>query len=222
MRYTRYEYKKSGNIRFLITVLVVAILSIGGGLYISSVLFGNKEDTQSTGVIDSSKELSAKVQANSIVVLQCGFYSKRENADALVSSIKQYCYPFITEDNGNYRVIAGIFNEEDAIKKIQQFKDNGIEVSKTTLTLKADNNEDQKIIEICDGFLRIMSKFEEKDVNSIKTDDFKKWCISILGSEGEYGEKLKSIVDYVQSMPEEINKSNNSEEEYKFYNIIKE
>ena len=131
MRYTRYEYKKSGNIRFLITVLVVAILSIGGGLYISSVLFGNKEDTQSTGVIDSSKELSAKVQANSIVVLQCGFYSKRENADALVSSIKQYCYPFITEDNGNYRVIAGIFNEEDAIKKIQQFKDNGIEVSKT-------------------------------------------------------------------------------------------
>lgn len=222
MRYTRYEYKKSSNIKFLLTVVIVVVLSIGGGLYLSSVLFGNKEDTQKVNGINSAKESSVQVQSSNVVVLQCGFYSKRENADALISSIKDYCYPFIAEENGNYRVIAGIFNEEEAIKKIQQFEEKGIEVSKTTLMLKTDGSDDQKVIEICDGFLRIMSKFEEADVNSIKTDDFKNWCNSILGSEGEHGEKLKSIMNYVQNMPEEINKNNNSEEEHKFYNIIKE
>lgn len=222
MRYTRYEYKKSGNLKFLLTVIVVAALSVGGGLYISSMLFGSEENTQKTNSTNSYDESNIKIQSSNIIVLQCGFYSKKENADTLISSVKQYCHPFIAEEDGNFRVIAGIYNEEEAVKKIQQFQEKGIEVSKTTFALKSDNSDDQKIIEISDGFLKIMSKFEEADVKSIKTIEFKNWCNSIVGNREQCGEKLKKIIDYVQNLPDEINQSNNSEQSYEFYKIIKE
>ena len=66
-----------------------------------------------------------------------------------------------------------------------------------------------------------MSKFEETDVSSIKTGEFKSWCNTIAGNEGQYGEKLKGIMNYVQNLPDEIDKNNNSEEAYEFYKLIK-
>lgn len=221
MRYTRYEYKKSGNFKFLLAVVVVAAVSVGGGLYISNALFGNESNVKKAESINSTEQSTGNIQPSNVVILQCGFYSKKENADVLMSSIKQYCYPFIAEENGNYRVIAGIYNEEEAEKKIQQLQGNGIDVAKSTLALKSDSSDDQKIIEISDGFLKIMSKFEETDVSSIKTGEFKSWCNTIAGNEGQYGEKLKGIMNYVQNLPDEIDKNNNSEEAYEFYKLIK-
>lgn len=222
MRYTRYEYKKPGNFKFLMAVIVVAALSVTGGMYISNVLFGKQEVSDKTISMQSSEKPESKINSSSLVAVQCGFYSKKENADALISSINQYCHPFVIEENGNYRVIAGIYNEEDSIKKIQQFQGMGIEVAKTTINLSADTPDDKKIIEITDGFLKIMSKFEESDVNSIKTSEFKSWCNEVINTDGQAeNDKLKQISTYVQSLPEEINKNNNSETAYGFYKIIK-
>ncbi|MBE6063150.1 MAG: SPOR domain-containing protein [Clostridium butyricum] len=221
MRYTRYEYKKSGSFKFILAVVIVAVLSITAGLCISNVLFTKGKSILQNESIGFSEKLNNKVQTTNIVVLQCGFYSKKENADVLMSSIKQYCYPFISEEDGNYRVIAGIYNQDEAEKKIKQFQENGVEVSKTTISLKPDSNDDKKIIEISDGFLKIMSKLEEADVKSIKTNDFKNWCNNVIGNENEYGEKLKAMINYVHNLPDEIDKNNNSSEAYEFYKLIK-
>lgn len=221
MRYTRYEYKKSGSLKFLLKVVIVVILSVGGGFYISSVLFGNKDGVPKSENVNSVEKSTMNNQSSNIVVLQCGFYANKENADTLISSIQQYCYPFIAEENGNYRVIAGIFNEEEATKKIQEFQEKGIDVSKTTITLKSDSSDEQKILEICDGFLKIMSEFENADVSSVKTEEFKNWCNSISGNEQKYGEKLKIVMNYINNLPDAIDRSNNSNESYKFYQIIK-
>jgi len=221
LRYTRYEYKKSGSFKFILAVVIVAVLSITAGLCISNVLFTKGKSILQNESIGFSEKLNNKVQTTNIVVLQCGFYSKKENADVLMSSIKQYCYPFISEEDGNYRVIAGIYNQDEAEKKIKQFQENGVEVSKTTISLKPDSNDDKKIIEISDGFLKIMSKLEEADVKSIKTNDFKNWCNNVIGNENEYGEKLKAMINYVHNLPDEIDKNNNSSEAYEFYKLIK-
>lgn len=222
MRYTRYEYKKNGNFKFLLAVVVVAALSVSGGLYISNVIFGKEETADKTMSVYSAEQTEDKIQSSNIVAIQCGFYSKKENADALVSSINKYCHPFITEDNGSYRVIAGIYNEEDSQKKIQQLQEQGIEVAKTTISLKADTPDDKKIIEITDGFLKIMSKFEEADINSIKTSEFKNWCNNVIGNDGQVqGDKLRQINTYVQNLPDEVDKNNNSEAAYGFYKLIK-
>lgn len=223
MRYTRYEYKKSGNFKFLLAVVAVAALSVGGGMYISNAIFGDKEAVDRTASAYTSEQTTNKIQSSNVVAIQCGFYSKKENADALVSSINQYCHPFIAEENGNYRVIAGIYNEEDSAKKIQELEGKGIEVAKSTIALNADTSDDKKIIEIADGFLKIMSKFEESDVNSVKTSEFKNWCNNIINEEGQaQGDKLKQIETYVQNLPDEVDKNNNSETAYGFYKLIKE
>ena len=42
MRYTRYEYKKSNQIKFLLTVTIIVGISISGGLYVSNFIFDGK------------------------------------------------------------------------------------------------------------------------------------------------------------------------------------
>lgn len=53
MRYTRYEYKKSGRMKFLCSVVVIVGISIVGGVLISNVVFDGKS-VQNVG-INSSK-----------------------------------------------------------------------------------------------------------------------------------------------------------------------
>ena len=74
MRYTRYEYKKQGKIKFVMSVVLVATVSIGSGLYISKFLFSTKETSNMTQVTQKQNET---VQSQGIMALQCGYYSKK-------------------------------------------------------------------------------------------------------------------------------------------------
>lgn len=223
MRYTRYEYKKSGKLKFLCSVAIIAGISIGGGLYISNVIFDGKE-IQSINKNDlkqsNIKDDSDKIQ--NIIALQCGYYSKEENAKDSLNSISKYCQPFIIEDDGKYRVIAGIYTEEDAAKKIEEFKAGSIDVAKINLNLSSDNIDSKKIIEIINGFLTITNKLQDDQVKSIKTDEFKAWSDKVTNDGNQVKtEKLKQLNDYVNSLPEEIDKTNNNTNMQQIYKLIK-
>lgn len=223
MRYTRYEYKKSGKLKFLCSVVIIAGISIGGGLYISNVIFDGKE-IQSINKNDleqsTNKDDSGKIQ--NIIALQCGYYSKEENAKDLLASISKYCQPFIIEDDGKYRVIAGIYTEEDSAKKIEEFKANNIDVAKVNLNISSDNIDGSKIMEVINGFLTITNKLQDNQVKSIKTDEFKEWSNKIINDGNQVGtEKLKELNDYVNNLPEEIDKTNNNTNMQQIYKLIK-
>lgn len=223
MRYTRYEYKKSGKLKFLCSVAIIAGISIGGGLYISNVIFDGKE-IQSINKNDlkqsNIKDDNDKIQ--NIIALQCGYYSKEENAKDSLNSISKYCQPFIIEDDGKYRVIAGIYTEEDAAKKIEEFKAGSIDVAKINLNLSSDNIDSKKIIEIINGFLTITNKLQDDQVKSIKTDEFKAWSDKVTNDGNQVKtEKLKQLNDYVNSLPEEIDKTNNNTNMQQIYKLIK-
>lgn len=223
MRYTRYEYRKSGKFKFLCSVVIIAGVSIGGGLYVSNIIFDGKEiqSISKNGLEEStSKDDSDKIQ--NIVALQCGYYSKEENAKDLLASISKYCQPFIIEDDGKYRVIAGIYTEADAVKKIDEFKTNNIDVAKVNLNLSSDGVDSKKIIEIINGFLTITNKLEDNQVKSIKTDEFKAWSDKIINDGNQVRtEKLKELSDYVNTLPEEIDKTNNNINMQQIYKLIK-
>ncbi len=223
MRYTRYEYKKSGKLKFLCSVAIIAGISIGGGLYISNVIFDGKE-IQSINKNDlkqsNIKDDSDKIQ--NIIALQCGYYSKEDNAKDSLNSISKYCQPFIIEDDGKYRVIAGIYTEEDAAKKIEEFKAGSIDVAKINLNISSDNIDSKKIIEIINGFLTITNRLQDNQVKSIKTDEFKAWSDKIINDGNQVRtEKLKQLNDYVNSLPEEIDKTNNDTNMQQIYKLIK-
>ena len=209
MRYTRYEYKKQGKIKFVMSVVLVATVSIGSGLYISKFLFSTKETSNMTQVTQKQNET---VQSQGIMALQCGYYSKKENADISIPTISSYCQPFVVEENGNYRVIAGLYDDELGMKKLDELKGKGIDVAKVSIQIPTDTLEGKKIFQIVEGFLQITSKFEESDVKSVKTADFKTWVDGIINDGNSIqSEKLKNIQSYVQSLPDEISKSNSAD-----------
>ena len=220
MRYTRYEYKKSNKIKFLCSVAIIASISIGGGLFISNFIFDGKqiEDNNS----DNSIQGNNKGEVLSLIALQCGYYSKEENAKELLTSISKYCEPFIVEEDGKYRVLAGIYKEEDGLKKIEEFKANNIDVAKVNLNISSDNVESKKIIEIIDGFLTITNKLEDSGVKSIKTTEFKAWADKIINDGSSVkSKKIDDLSSYVKNLPDEINKENRNINIQELYKLIK-
>ena len=220
MRYTRYEYKKHGKLKFLASVILVTTVSIGSGLYISRFLFSTKETSGNTVQMPQNKNES--FQSQGVMALQCGYYSKKENADVCIPTISSYCQPFIVEENGNYRVIAGIYDDESGTKKLDELKNKGIDVAKVSIDIPTDTPEGKKILQIVEGFIQITNKLEENDVKSIKTEEFKSWADNIIG-DGDNGksEKLKNLKNYVDSLPEEITKSNSTNAVQSLYTLIK-
>jgi len=219
VRYTRYEYKKQGKVKFVMSVVLVATVSIGSGLYISKFLFSTKETSNMTQVTQKQNET---VQSQGIMALQCGYYSKKENADISIPTISSYCQPFVVEENGNYRVIAGLYDDELGMKKLDELKGKGIDVAKVSIQIPTDTLEGKKIFQIVEGFLQITSKFEESDVKSVKTTDFKTWVDGIINDGNSIqSEKLKDIQSYVQSLPDEISKSNSADSVQSLYTLIK-
>ena len=223
MRYTRYEYKKSGKIKFLCSIAVIASISIGCGLYISTFIFNGKQ-IQDNNINNSrnSTEGNYKGEVQKIVALQCGYYSKEENAKELVTSISKYCQPFIVEEDGKYRVLAGIYKEEEGLKKLEELKANNIDVVKINLNISSNNEENKQIIEIIDGFLTIVSKLQESEVKSIKTAEFKEWADTVINDGNSIkSKKTDDLSSYVKNLPDEINKANSNTNIQELYKLIK-
>lgn len=220
MRYTRYEYKKHGKLKFMISVVLVIAVSIGSGLYISKIIFRTKGNFGST--IQTSQKDNEPVQIQGIMALQCGYYSKKENADVYIPTISSYCEPFVIEENGKYRVIAGLYNDEAGMKKLEELKSNGIDVTKVSIDIPVDTLDSRKFLQIVEGFLQITSKLEESDVKSIKTAEFKTWADNIINDGNKVqSQKLKDLNSYVDSLPDEITKSNSANAVEVLYSLIK-
>lgn len=220
MRYTRYEYKKSSKMKFLFSVIIIVAMSMVCGFYISKLIFKGKQITDNNNPSYSVQENnSTKVQ--NFIALQCGYFSKQENAQAELNKISSY-QSFMVEEDGKYRVIAGIYQEEQGIKKINELTSKGIEVRKIDLSIPANSDENKKIIEIIDGLFKITNKLQESEVKSIKTSDYKVWVDKIVNDgSGTKSDNMDKLVDYVKQLPEELDKSNININVQKLYELIK-
>lgn len=218
MRYTRYEYRKSSKIKFLFTIAVITSISIGSGFYVSNFIFQGKQIEDD---LRRSSGINFVSEDENFMVLQCGYYSKEENAKELTASISKYCTPFIVEDEGKYRVIAGIYKQDDGIKKIQEFKENKIDVAKVNLNVKSGNVEMKKLIEVIDGFLVITNKLQESEVKSIKTEEFKAWADTVINENNVKSDKMEKLNNYVKALPEELDKTNNNKNMQELYKLLK-
>lgn len=232
VRYTRYDYKKNGMIKAIISIAVVIVVTVTCGLFIINFIFkGNEipsikktqeETNQVENTTNSNTQDAQKINASNIIALQCGYYSKKENAENEVASLASYCNSFIIEDEGKYRVIAGIYNEETGAKKIEEFKSQGIEVAKVNLGLENNTDDDKKINEIINSFLDITYKFDDSSIKSINTSEFKSWCDTIINDgNDDKSDKLLKVQEYVKNLPDELEKNTALNGEEQLYTIIK-
>lgn len=214
MRYTRYEYKKHGKLKFLCIISIIAGVSIVIGLYFSRIVF--KGDVN----INSSNECIVTNSNENFMALQFGYYANKENADAAINTIPSKYNSYIIENENKYRVVIGLYSEDNGLKRLEELTTQGINAVKINFKFPNDTIEEKKISKITEGFLIISDKLEEPDVKGVKTSDYKAWCSKIIDSESSNNDKLNNVKEYINNLPDEIDKTNVKVYLKYFYEII--
>lgn len=227
MGYTRYNYKpkKKPGRNFLSIGAVGILLAIVIGLLIGKVIFKpnnvtNSEQTseieksEQSGVsdnesIDTSNKVIETENKKRFSMIQCGFYGKKENAEKVLNEIPSNYNKFIIEENGKFRIIAGIYTEDTVDKVIEKLNKKQIPNVKIKCDYELSNNENSMIFEIVSGFMKILNQLENQQVKSVNTTEFKNW-VSEIGkdSKGEIkSDELKDLRTHIEKLPKELDRN---------------
>lgn len=207
MKYTRYDYKKPKDGRKVITlfILMITLALIGGFLLLRYVIMPASEGD----VKDAVNSEQTLVEHNDYILVQCGFYSKKENADTVKNNLKTKYSPFAITDGDKVRVgvYFGSFEEADKISK--QLTLEGLNNLKIKFSVPKNDLCAKELCEIVNGYLQIVHKLEEKDVKTVKSDDFKKWTNNLEeDSKSSLFSDFKELKDNINSLPAEVKKEN--------------
>lgn len=230
MGYTRYNYrprkKQKGNL-FTIGIVVV-ICAIVIGMLMAKYLFkGNipygedngqktvEEQNNNTngsggnnseGTVKDNNSSSNSASKN-FVIIQCGYYGKEENAKKVLQDIPSSFNKLIIKDGDKYRIIAGIYNEESANNMSEELAKKNIDNVKIKCGYETSKDEEAKSYEIINGFMKILNELENEQVKSVNTTEFKKWTKELgqnSNKENVDNDELKSIKEYIEKLPEEL------------------
>lgn len=227
MRYTRYNCKRKNNlspflIRGIIAILICAVAGIGvakfifGGIDIKNIF--SKESKPAT--TEPIKDQSTK-DGFRIVFVQCGVFSKKENVDSLMTKIQNNYNAFLIEENGEFRVSAGIYTKDKADSVISELSSSNIETSKMEFVISQEETAQEQIALIMDGYLSITDTLRGKDVKAIDTKDFKEWMRSLGEIEsGKNIEELESIKKVINNLPEKITRDQAKDSQIEIYKIL--
>ncbi|CAM2841474.1 SPOR domain-containing protein [Hathewaya histolytica] len=158
--------------------------------------------------------------------VQCGVFKSEENAKHVLSSVKEVGAPFILKEGDLYKVINGVFFQEESNKVIEELKKGNIEGAKFKITISKDNTNTEQIGKLSDALLKVLNKLNERNIKEIKTDNIKKWTADL--KEGNKKEKnytnLVSLKKHINELPKELKKDNlksNYEFLFKLFKDIK-
>lgn len=229
MGYTRYNYrprkKPKGNL-FTIGIVVV-ICAIVIGMLMAKYLFkgdipngenngqktveeqkNNESDSSnSSGNIVENNNNSQSEASKNFVIIQCGYYGKEENAKKVLQDIPSSFNKLIIKDGDKYRIIAGIYNEEAANNMSDELSKKKIDNVKIKCGYETSKDEEAKSYEIINGFMKILNELENEQVKSVNTTEFKKWTKELgqnSNKENVDNDELKSIKEYIEKLPEEL------------------
>lgn len=206
MRYTRYDYKKKSGGGFFLWILLIIILAVAIGITIFKMFFSDGEISNSLKVPNKSqKEESINTDENSGVfkVIQCGLFSKEENANSALTTLPSSMTGFVIQEEGKFKVMAGIYRDEECAKKTEELTKASINNFTIKCSIPKDSSEKKIEAQIIEGYLQIINKFEESDVKSVKTVDFKKWTEETAANIKSPSEEFQDLVKVIKELPDE-------------------
>ncbi len=232
MKYTKYQYKKKNNgIKLLTSLLMTTLSAISIGLLAAWLLlkvipnFSGLKEVNSIPQVEENNNkgnTSSNEEIERFSLIQCGYFSKEENAKQVLDKIDSEFNSFIVKDaEGKYRVLAGITTEENSSTLMQNLKGKGIENIKVNLELDKNNNIESQISAITAGYLEILDTAGKEEVKEVNTSDFKSWTNNLEEiSDGDKIEVLKEYKEHIKALPESINKNNIVSELEYIYSIL--
>ena len=232
MKYTKYQYKKKNNgIKLLTSLLMTTLSAISIGLLAAWLLLkvipnidGLKEVNSKPQIEENNNRgnTSSNEEVERFSLIQCGYFSKEENAKQVLNRINSEFNSFIVKDaEGKYRVLAGITTEENSSTLMQNLKEKGIENIKVNLDLNKNDEVENQISAITAGYLEILDTVGKEEVKEVNTSDFKTWINSLEEiSDKDKIEVLKEYKEHIKALPESINKNNIVSELEYIYSIL--
>lgn len=206
MRYTRYDYKKKGGGGFFLWILLIIILALAIGITIFKMFFSEGEISNSLKVPNKSQqEESINTAENSSIfkIIQCGLFSKEENANSTLTTLPSSMTGFVIQEDGKFKVMAGIYKDEESAKKTEELTKASINNFTIKCCIPKDSSEKKIEAQIIEGYLQIINKFEESDVKSVKTVDFKKWTEETVANIKSPSEEVQNLVKVIKELPDE-------------------
>lgn len=212
MKYTRYDLNKKngGDGKMIILLVMIVVVALGVSTLLAKFIFSGSGGGKT---VDITKPASVSIadikdENTSYTLVQCGYYSKKENADELIGKLKDKYNAVNILDNEKYRVVTFIGSTEDAGKVIDKL--NGESVNNLKVNFQIDNKElcNKEISEMVNGYLQILNKLQETDVKSVKTDEFKKWANGLTDEKtSENFKTYETLKKSVNELPAEITKT---------------
>ncbi len=212
MKYTRYDLnRKSGKDgKMLLILTLIVLVALGIGTILAKLIFtGNNGDKN----IDIAKPTSiASVESKEdtaiYTMLQCGFYSKKENADELKNKLKDKYNAIILQDGDKFRVATFIGSVDEATKVIDKLNQESVTSTKISYKIDKKDSANSQIAGMVNGYLQIFNKIQEKDVKSVKTDEFKKWTNTLKDEKNSANYKIfEEFKKDINELPNEITKA---------------
>ncbi len=231
MKYTKYQYKKKNNgIKLLTSLLMTTLSAIAIGVLAAWLLLkvvpnmGGLKDVNGNPKVEESNntENSSTEEIETFSLIQCGYFSKEENAKQVLDKISSDFNSFIVKDaEGKYRVLAGITTEENSNALMEALKSKGIDNIKVKLELNKSDKVENQLSAITVGYLEILNTVEKEEVKEVNTSDFKTWINNLEEiSSGDKVDILKEYKEHIKVLPEAINKNNIVEELEYIYSIL--
>lgn len=207
MRYTRYDIKrkKRNNGVFILILALIIISAILIGTAMSKILFKYENSSYNTTANSNSSTVYK------YTFFQCGLFSKKENADAIVKSIGNVTKVFEISDNGKIKVITGVYKNNSSSYNaiVKAFKSNSINYKKIDYTFKSDKCNDE-ISAIINANLQVLDKASQSGVENVQTASLKKWTTNLENIDGTYKNSkiLSNLKSYIAKMPTSYNSNN--------------
>ena len=154
-------------------------------------------------------------EATTYTVVQCGYFSTKESAEAVKAKIGTSAK--VLTEGDKFRVVCYIGNEAEAQKLSDSFTTDKIENTKARFNLPGETVTDKSIIEMINGILDITGKLNEADVASVKSNEFKAWTngLTEVADDAKYN-NFVAIKKMINELPEEIT----NKEIEKVYQIV--
>ena len=153
-------------------------------------------------------------------MVQAGYFSTKESADTLKNTIGESAM-VLTED-GKFRVVCYIGNEEEAVKISEDLTTKKIDNTKARFSMPDESAIDKSIKEMIKGALEIVTKSEVEGVASIKTIDFKTWTNKIKEeTEDDKFATFKLLKEGINNLPEEIKKLDKTVVYQMIYDVLR-
>ncbi len=195
-----------------VVLIVVLCFSLGLGKVLSEIFIKNNpviNNENKDNVKKVPKENDSTIEIVKFTMVQCGYFKEKENALDLKNKLNKEFESYLINDNDKIKVVVGIFCEDKMAEDISnKLSEKGFNNIRTSFQVVKNDLCDSEIAEILNANIKILNKFGDKNVKSIKTDELKKWVNSLekVDSKSENYALLEQIKDYTLKLPEEIQK----------------